>query len=111
MTNQEINIAIAKACGWSYRNADDGSGEYWHNPQGKIKPDDLIPSYTIDLNAMHGAEKTLTDDKEGVYEAHIYLVCDVEPDTIFASDMRKVICATALQRAEAFLRTLNKWKE
>ena len=75
------------------------------------KHDQHVPNYTGDLNAMHEAETVLINDKEGIYEANLYLVCDVEPNTIFASDTRKVICATAAQRAEAFLRTIGKWGE
>ena len=71
--------------------------------------DTEMPDYLSDLNAMASAEKALVDDKHGIYQAWIYHINEVPVDTIFASDIRKVICATASQRAEAFLRTIGEW--
>ena len=60
MTHFEKNCKIAVFCGWCWRMADDGSGRYWHNPSGKIKPDDVIPDYMHDLNAIRQAELAMT---------------------------------------------------
>lgn len=115
MTPEQINRAIAEHCGWHHFISNDEYGNaralrpYEEAKTGCVFTD--IPNYNGDLNAMHEAEKELPDEAAGVYEGHIYEVCKVQPDTIFASDLRKVICATAAQRAEAFLRTVNKWKE
>lgn len=93
MTNDQINRAIAEACGW-----EEGVERYVQNlPLMKSPPD-----YCADLNEMHEAEKTLTDDQREVFY----------PRNLGAWQRPfNVIYATARQRAEAFLRTLGKWEE
>jgi len=111
MTNEQINIAIAEACGWIIIKAGDGSliGKL-KNEQG---PMDEIPDYCNDLNAMHEAEKLISGKaKEGDYWFQLRELLDF-PDA--ESDWDEfyffdVIHATARQRAEAFLRTINKWE-
>jgi hypothetical protein len=63
------------------------------------------PQYTSDLNAMHEAEKVL----RGVMKP-------TDTDTIigdrmhdYAERLNYAFDATAAQRAEAFLKTLNLW--
>lgn len=77
--------------------------------RGKFDGADL-PDYLNDLNAMHEAEKVLTEVEKAIYEAMLYQVCRVDPMTIFAGDTFKFLSATAPQRAEAFLRTLGLWE-
>jgi hypothetical protein len=112
MTDEEINIAIAEACGWKYANnethAPDGS--FWWSKEPEI------PDYCNDLNAMHEAEKMLT--KEQLYNYGNKLdritlpktsmeMCYIEgPEAGMYPDL---FCATAAQRAEAFLKTIKKW--
>lgn len=98
MKDEEINIAIAEACGRVRR--PDG---YWF-PEGKSYGSSGIHNYANDLNAMHEAEKaTFTNGPYwGRYFDALADVCDCECDAI---------TATARQRAEAFLRTIGKWKE
>ena len=99
MTPAQINRRIAEACGWrqSERNI-----AHWHHvsePYSHIFNRDL-PNYHGDLNAMHEAEKILnTKELWESYKNHM-LVFMTEP-----------VCATARQRAEAFLRTLGKWED
>lgn len=83
MTPQEQNMAIGKALGLN-------SG--------------CPPDYARDLNAMAGAEKTLTGSQKTQYIYRLQTLCGGQQfgDNYFA---------TAAQRAEAFLRTLNLWKE
>ena len=90
MTDQQINAAIAEACGWIYF---DG----WQHPDGRNFP----PDYTQDLNAMHEAEELLKGKQFGAYGIALN---DIE-GSLWG------IRATARQRAEAFLRTLGKWEE
>lgn len=59
-----------------------------------------LPKYTEDLNAMHEAEATLTPEKQNVYEANLDAVT-----------RHFAYRATAEQRAEAFLKTLNLWQD
>ena len=89
MTDQQINKAIAEACGWPILD----------NP-----PKGFYPDYCSDLNAMHEAEKTLFPYYATVYANKLAKVTGAE-----MSDDTDYFCATARQRAEAFLLTLGKW--
>jgi hypothetical protein len=93
VTDEQINAAIAEACGWK-----EGVERYVQNlPLMKAPPD-----YCNDLNAMHEAEKVLTDDQREVFY----------PRNLGAWQRPiNVIYATARQRAEAFLRVMGKWEE
>jgi len=71
MTNEEMRVAIAEACG----------------------------IVSIDLNAMHEAEKTLTDPEYHAYERLL-------EDSCYFPTM-----ASASIRAEAFLRVKGLWRE
>jgi hypothetical protein len=53
---------------------------------------------------MHEAEKTLTDDQ---FKWYTHWVEKLMPETKY----RCYLCATASQRAEAFVRSLGKWEE
>jgi len=94
MTNEQINAAIAEACGRKRR--PDGD---WYPDNGSAGTQ-AIPNYCMDLNAMHEAEKGLEDPD--CYEEWLADVC---------GGTSYLFHATARQRAEAFLRTLGKWEE
>jgi len=94
MTNEQINAAIAEACGRKRR--PDGD---WYPDNGSAGTQ-AIPNYCTDLNAMHEAEKGLEDPD--CYEEWLADVC---------GGTSYLFHATARQRAEAFLRTLGKWEE
>ena len=119
MNKEEQKIAIAIACGYKQEKYIDtfegGSGRIrWKDPKGEwvghysdAAQIFHLPDYLNDLNAMHEAEKTLNDEQRKVYTAHLHpkiLHHYLEADFL-------VCHATATQRAEAFLRTLNLWKE
>jgi hypothetical protein len=107
MNDNEINISIAEACGW--RVGTYGDNLVWYDPQNVAHPiekahrDTCLPNYCSDLNAMHEAEKSLT-------KKQTYLWCSFI-DEACAFDGIHARQATARQRAEAFLRTLNLWKD
>lgn len=92
MSPDAQRIAIAEAC---------GLGDYgtrmsgWH--ENEIA---ALPDYLGDLNAMHEAEATLRFD-----DRHRYI--DLLGETYH--DSWEFCTATATQRAEAFLRTLDLW--
>lgn len=114
MKTEEQRIAIAKALGWTDIKHYPDSNRWW-----ATRPDtrelDFLPNYPADLNAMHEAEKTLIAKSQqdrfvhrlwfvigaGVHVAHIG----------WDSQEWILIHSTAAQRAEAFIRTLNLWKE
>jgi hypothetical protein len=68
----------------------------------------VLPDYLNDLNAMHEAEKVLTEDQQEQYLNNLYEVCNLHS---MINDAWNLNCATAAQRAEAFLRTIGKWEE
>ena len=72
-----------------------------------MKPWLELPNYTEDLNAMHEAEKVLRvapDTYQPGGRGHYAQLLD----EVCGSDGKAF--ATAAQRAEAFLRTIGKWK-
>ncbi len=109
MNDAEINIEIAEACGWkTVENADGDLSEphlsrnwtEWLGPNGE--QDSEPPDYCHNLDAMHEAEKVLTDHT-GYMQQLGWIVGTQFP--FFLSH------AASLQRAEAFLRVKGLWKE
>ncbi|CAB5224874.1 hypothetical protein UFOVP742_25 [uncultured Caudovirales phage] len=105
MTDEQINAAIAEACGWKEVRVNGNTGVYKGFDNGaELRPD--IPDYCTDLNAMHEAEKVLT---KAQWEDFIEYLSN---GFFSVSDVWKDVChATARERAEAFLRTLGKWDQ
>jgi hypothetical protein len=123
MSEEEINIAIAEHCSWRNIKEIDyqpfGTDPYIDGPHQMIvgihpesdsDSDDYeaIPNYCSDLNEMHEAEKTLSRGQNynqlcgyGFYITTLIQICYQD----------HVVNATASQRAEAFVRTIDKWKE
>lgn len=133
MTPTQQRIAIAQACGtveehceFDYQSPECGRKivSVW----GRAKAEQLLkdcqypkskelyvkdkryPDYCGDLNDMHEAEKILvgypTDVRNtqyGHYHAQLTKVC--------GHFLFSITVATAAQRAEAFLRTLNLWRD
>lgn len=101
MTDNQIDEAIAKHIRWQ-SNAPDWS---WVNT--------LPPRYCRDLNAINEAVKTFFKENNcSDYIDHLENICKTDGWTIMTIEERfKIINATARQRAEAFLKTIGKWKE
>jgi hypothetical protein len=99
MTNEQINIAIAKKCAWTDTDITNHGGKLMY---GQTE----LPNYCCDLNAMRKAEARLTLDQQEDYA--YYLSEIVAPTT---GEPWKLIHASAMSRAKAFLRTFGKWKE
>jgi len=120
MTPEQQRIAIAEACGWTATVDDD---QFWRatRADGSMTSDLWcsmssvwnvgIPDYLNDLNAMHEAEKVLTEEQDLEYSEALEQVVEGRFVTNNAEDMRRLRSATAAQRAEAFLRTIGKWEE
>jgi len=116
MNKEQQRIRIAESQGWKHDICNVGkhgtkmSG--WWMPCGAFTTDiNMLPDYCNDLNAMHEAEKVLTEDQLSVYGAFLKGK-DNETVSLYAPEHReiaKVAMASAAQRAEAFLRTIGKW--
>ena len=91
MKPEQQRIAIAEACGtmrWSYALPKKCVGA-------------SVPNYLNDLNAMHDAEKMLTSSQIAQYVDSLEEMNERWSTPAFA---------TAAQRAEAFLRAIEKWE-
>ena len=86
MTNEQINISIEEIIRPALH------GNIYRPPR----------DFCNDLNAMHEAEKMLNDEQKEIYFLDLMCLYGKWP---------KSIQATAKERAETFLRTLEKWKE
>ena len=97
MTKEAQRIAIAEACGFASITLEQlpTHAALRGIVRGRWK---WIPDYLSDLNAMHEAEKVLSDAQLKVMFNYIFTT--IPPKHHYW-------CATAAQRAEAFLRTLN----
>jgi len=101
MNEHKQRIAIAEACGWKH------VGKYpyvWRTKEDIPAWESEVPDYLNDLNAMHEAEKSLQAlHKSRAFCENVNVICmraGIHP-----------VHASASQRAEAFLRTLNLWKD
>jgi len=118
MTHQEINEAIAEHLGWKSPSSPEAKAahvnwqtadKWWIDPDGHEQFAHNIPDYCNDLNAMHEAEKVIRNSWDSYFESLISVRWrDAQPDR-HPADLSPA-GATAEQRAEAFLRTLNLWK-
>jgi len=109
MTPEQQRIAIAQFCGWSnIHQAENGDGNtlmgWWNGPP---KTTLVIPNYLSDLNAMREAEHILFSSTEPLWDAFVEHLYNLGYRG--SSAAKYAIHATAAQRAEAFLRTLNLW--
>lgn len=127
MTQEEINKAIAEWMGWSNievaNSMNINSPLKGYPPTGQIignKKKKIIPNFYNDLNAVHEAEKRLTPEQEEQYVSWLgaLIMAEAYEDTTSArwsksnlSSTDSTYRATAPQRCEALLRTLDLWKE
>lgn len=119
MSPEAQRIAIAEACPhlFSVRKSRFGHDQLFWNFDGE---EGGACDPLTDLNAMHEAEKVLLtksviNRRSTPFHAYfetLHTLCRM-PDDTFDKPMQPehwAICATAAQRAEAFLRTLNLWQ-
>lgn len=113
MNPDKQRVAIAKACGWiaAYEEgSDEGCGRwFWHRGNQNLSQP---PDYPHDLNAMHDAEKVLftKNDWRLIRKYFAHLSPHLHSDEALDGDDWKLCHASAAQRAEAFLKTLNLWE-
>ena len=110
MKPEEQRIAIAKAFGWTAIEpctcCDTVSRGYEPTPGAYKKH---LPDYLNDLNAMHEAEKMLSNQQK---EKYLDILSDFTEGRRDTSHVwHDTVFTTAAQRAEAFLHTLGKWVE
>jgi hypothetical protein len=102
MTPEQQRIAIAEACGWQFDHIRLGS--MYYIPEKDIHMGNPIS----DLNAMHEAvaSKFNGPAPDGwAFIDNLRIACEIP----HSHTCMALVCATAAQRAEAFLKTLNLW--
>ena len=131
MTPEAQRIAIAEACGWKrwksksgkiyLRRVSESQGDYYRDCGDGVTTDEItqsltgVPDYLNDLNAMHEAEKGLTNAQRRFYSEMLIAVHPLNYDPAQPGNddryMRLFMIAsmTAAQRAKAFLKTIGKW--
>lgn len=118
MSPDAQRIAIAESLGWThvcpnslcgYRN---GRPLADHKPEPPQWPGRLgalkIPDYLNDLNEMHEAEKKIKDFS---HYARWLKWISLGLEQIPPKEKWKVVHCTAAQRAQAYLRTIGRWKD
>ena len=115
MTPEQQRIAIAEACGWDCDPYEahgwESRGQWVKQPKEfphvwPYKKGDMVskncylPDYLNDLNAMHEAEKALNTEQLARYNKWLAHICTDNYSSL----------ASAAQRAEAFLKTLDLYK-
>jgi len=103
MSPEKQRIAIAEACGWRDCFLDAQGFPFGGEPNEPYVR--LLPDYLHSLDAMHEAEKVLTSAQHISYWSFLAEMDD------YRKCGKSILCATAAQRAEAFLKTLCKWEE
>ena len=107
MTDEQINEKIAFELGW--RQLQDG----------RWKLNDRVecegPNYCNDLNACHEFAAWLDTEQQIRFAEELQFIVSENPYRVWwnlnANEAYQIAEATARQRAEAFLRTLNLWEE
>lgn len=110
MSPEAQRIAIAEACGWTQI----GRCTCGQTPRGTSPTGwrGHLPDYLTDLNAMHKAVMTLPPDRRNAYVNHVSDITTTEEnDSDPVESDFAFINATAAQRREAFLKTLNLWRD
>lgn len=109
---QELRVKVAEFCGWRKQEyTDPGDDRYipirhitrWKKGDNIAWKINDFPDYPNDLNACHEAEKLLTDGQHKQFREHLRDVVDASP----CREHRRVISATATERALAFVRTME----
>lgn len=114
LTDVEKRIKVAELCGWKNFEPNDngtcditeiGCGWLGTNLEGfELCP---VPDYLNDLNAMAEAETMLVDGLGDLYNYHLWTVVRQDSERLGVWDQIFVWKATAAQRAEAFVLTME----
>lgn len=103
MTKENQRIEFLQHLGWTDLNRDSKLGNYralrGTSPSG-VK-NQIAPNPLKNLNVIHEAEKLLDEQQWMGYTSILWKTC---------GDIRQDVCATAEQRLEAYLKTLNLWE-
>ena len=105
MDSIRINVAIAEALGINLEH---------YRVEGCDIDFESLPNYCGDLNAMRVAEDSLSDIQQMLMRNWLEEICERAGKVSGGVDCRRttrVWRATPVQRAEAFLKTIDKWED
>lgn len=110
LTDDEIRVMVAELCGWKRRAWQDRKGrpcKSWTSPEGRDMAG-MPPNYPADLNACAEAVASIPDD--GSREKYLWALKRgiMRNSATQGADEFQVHSATARQRCEAFLATMEK---
>jgi hypothetical protein len=111
MTPEEQRIAIAEACG--YQIEPHGVKAPWDEKlicRGHLSISDMLPDYLNDLNACYEMEWTLSTEQHAAFREKLREIQSLTAGA-YEDYERAYVSAPSEDRAEAFLRTLNLWKD
>lgn len=131
MTNDEMRVAVAEACGWTpevrRKYAGEANVQGWgrnvnlsdgHVVRQFVTNSSIFPDYCNDLNAAREAAIKLFSHDEAFrdqFMSHLHDVIERDNEFDFSGSSIEgrfwVATASANQVSEAVLRTLNKWKD
>ena len=116
MTAEAQRIAIAEACGYTQEESWlDGRDCWSHKDHPPHMGFDAIPDYLNDLNAIDSAVlltlNIATSQLNWDYTKHLGIATGSSNPAAGAYISTALIHATAAQRCEAFLKTINKWTD
>lgn len=119
MTPEEQRIALAEWAGWKYSPSANSSIKHeatmaWYRPGNSPWHLEQLPDYLNDLNAVHELEKKLDYEMRYNYAEVLSSVVLDRSELVWwdlaSHETFDVSHATAAQRCEALLKTLNLWK-
>ena len=112
MSPEAQRIAIAERVGFSDIEIVDGRVTAYKHIEYDGVTCFALPNYLNGLNAMHEVEKTLSDSQWLTYESELERIVDRDNHHLTIQQLTCAqIHATASQRAEAYLKTINKWSD
>lgn len=126
LTDSAQNALIAEACGWTkvcvwrQHGLPDEVRGYPPKCETIYQYTVPVPDYVNDLNEMHKAERLLLPD-DAMYSQQNFYAANLGSITLNDNnrgweplsndDCFPILHASARQRAEAFLRTIEKWED
>lgn len=121
MTDEQLRIKVAELCGWKYFNwahvptkGPSLVGLPQHDSPGSngVFGDQPVPDYPHDLNAMHEAWNRMTEEQKikfsGQLELLVRKIWRDQEDKSVDWFWYMIINATARQRAETFVLTMDE---
>ena len=113
MTELQINQSIAEYCGWQILEPEVHPAITYHWAIELDGSKSILPDYCNDLNAMQEAKSALKGDKRIGFIDNLCEVVKRDKNLSEGpySTMVEAFYSTAIQQAEALLKTIGKWKE